>query len=108
MGACAVVAMVAFLFAACGGGTSRGVVTGIAYPCVGPHRTSAQLANIPVRVTMSQRSKVVASQTVRGSHTYRFAVPPGQYMVSSATSPHVSITIYTGEKRRANLDSFCK
>jgi hypothetical protein len=102
-----VLVLVVLPVSACGG-TSTGVVTGIAYPCVGPHRTAAQLANIPVRVTIRQRSEVIARQIVRGSHTYRFAVPSGQYVVSSRTSGPVSIMLHAGEVRRANLLSFCK
>jgi hypothetical protein len=92
----------------CSSGPTTGVVTGVAYPCVGPHRTSAQLANIPVRVTIRQRSKVIARETVRGSHTYRFDMPPGQYVVSSRTSGPTSITLHAGEVDRTNLPSFCK
>lgn len=70
------------LLAACGGGPTTAVVRGYAEPCVGPHRTQAQIAAIPVRVTISQHSDVIARQTARGSHLYRFVVTPGTYVVS--------------------------
>jgi len=89
------------LLAACGGaatttttppgaGTTTtgpaGVITGVASPCVGYAATASQMAQLPVRVTLTEGSRTVTSVIVRGSHTYRFIEPPGRYIVSSDQS----------------------
>ncbi len=102
------------MLAACGGGpatnpSASGVVTGYAEPCVGPFRTQAQISEIPVRVTLEDHSRVVASQTVRGSHTYRLTVPPGRYRISTdAASRPVDITVHSGGVVRTDLISSCR
>ena len=99
--------------AACGGGpatkaSAPGVVTGIAEPCLGPHRTQTQIARIPVRVTLEDHSGVVATQTVRGSHTYRLRVSPGSYRISDAASGVVDVTVPSAGVVRVDLVSHCK
>jgi hypothetical protein len=69
-----------------------------------------QLANLPVQVTVTQGSRTIASQTVRGSHVYVFTLPPGSYVVSSDAlgGNHPSrITLHSGEVRQVNLYSMC-
>ena len=104
----AVFAMVGALLAACGEGATTGSLTGHAAPCLGPHLAPAQRATIPVRVTVTEHSKVIADQTVRGSHTYRFNLAPGRYVVSSNASRPVSIILRAGEVQRVNLGDLCK
>ena len=59
---------------------SEGAVTGVATPRHPQALTSpAQLANIPVTVTISAGGMTIATQTVTGSHNYRFVVAPGLY-----------------------------
>ena len=72
------------LLAGCGGSASptSAVVTGVAAPCIGV-TTTAQYARVPVEVVVKEGSRTVASKTVTGSHTYRFVLPPGRYMVYS-------------------------
>jgi hypothetical protein len=86
-----------------------GVVSGVAAPCEGPYMPSAQYEAIPVRVQLLKDIRVVAVQTVTGSHTFRFTAPPGEYVVKSnqsATSPsHISIT--SGATTTTNIYSAC-
>lgn len=102
------------LLAACGGAattTASGVVTGVATPCVSLATNEAQIANIPVRVTIAKSSTTIANQTVRGSHTYRFTLPPGHYEVTSDAlggGHPVSVNVNAGEVVRANLISVCQ
>jgi len=101
------------LASGCGRGAATsvktGLITGVASPCVGVAKTENQIAKMPVRVTLTQRSRTVASQVVYGSHTYRFTEPKGQYLVSSDQSgvTPASVTLHTGEVARINLFSPC-
>ena len=70
--------------------------------------TSDVIASVPVRVTIMGHSKIIANQTVRGSHTYRFNVAPGRYVVSSNASQPVSIILHAGEVLRVDLGDECK
>lgn len=71
---------------------------------------SAQYEAIPVRVQLLKDGQVVSTQTVRGSHTFRFAASPGEYVVrsnQSATSPsHVTLT--PGATATVNIYSSCQ
>jgi hypothetical protein len=102
------------LLAACGGAatkTESGVVTGVATPCVSVARTEAQIAKIPVRVTIMKGSTIIATKTVRGDHTYRFTVPSGHYIVISDAlggARPVSVNVNAGDVVRANLYSVCQ
>lgn len=86
-----------------------GVITGLVSPCAGVELPSA-FAQIPVRVTLSQRAHRVASQVIQGMGTYRFNEPQGEYVVStdqsSITPTHV--TVHSGEVARVNLLAECK
>lgn len=96
------------VLAACGGGPPGGTVTGHAAVCLGPHRTQAQIAAIPVRVEVTQHSRPVASATVRGSHTYRFRLAPGRYAVSSGAGRSVPVVVRPGSLLRVDLADFCR
>jgi hypothetical protein len=83
------------------------VLTGVATPCIG---ATTHIGRMEVRVTLSADSKIVASQAVTGSHTYRFRVAPGQYRVSSDqqyVSP-VRVTLHSGQTTTIDLDPNCK
>ena len=85
-----------------------GVVTGIATPC--HPQAYGNPASVPVTVTITAYGKTIATQTVTGSHTYRFVVLPGQYVVSSngvGSTPPATVGVKAGEVVRANLLSDC-
>ena len=85
------------------------VVTGVATPCVGS-TTPGQYAQMKVRVILSAGSRPVASQTVAGSHRYRFQVTPGQYRVSSDqqyVAPE-DVTLHAGRITTVDLVARCK
>jgi hypothetical protein len=84
-------------------------LTGVASPCVGV-TTSDQYVQMKVNVTLSANSRTVASQTVTGTHTYRFQVSPGQYRVSS-DQPYAApedVTLRAGSTTNVDLDPHCK
>ena len=98
------------------------VVTGVAEPCTGV-MTTAQYARVPVDVTVKEGSRTIAGETVTGSHTYRFVLPPGAYMVYSDQfqsrthlvperfakgPPLVSAVLHSGETDHINLVPNCK
>jgi hypothetical protein len=87
-----------------------GFVTGVASPCFGPFRPGFLPAKSKVRVQLSGDERLIASQTVTGSHVYRLAAPPGTYMVSSdqgGTTPQF-VTVSKGKTRKVNLISVCR
>ena len=92
-----------------GSKTPRGIVTGVAVPCHPQAYESNHLGRIPVTVTLTAGNRTVATQTVRGSHTYRFEVAPGSYVVSSnGEPPHPAhVTVRPGQVVKANLGSTC-
>lgn len=105
--------------AACGGGSSnsvsttappaRGIVSGVASPCEGPAMPQGLYRAVKVHVHLFKSTRVIAEQTETGSHTFRFVVPPGNYVVSSnqsATTP-TAVTIKPGKTRTVNLYSRC-
>jgi hypothetical protein len=86
------------------------VVTGVAAPCTGPVLPGA-LARLPVTVTLSRASRVVATQSVRGRHVYRFAASPGAYVVASKErggSRPVRVTVQPGATTVVPIRSSCK
>jgi len=102
------------LLAACGGAettttTPPGMITGVASPCVGYAATASQMAQLPVRVTLTEGSRSVTSVIVRGSHIYRFAEPPGTYTVSSdqAGVMPTSVNLRSGQVAHFDLISPC-
>jgi hypothetical protein len=95
--------------AACGGAgttttTPPGVITGVATPCVGYAATASQMAELPVRVTLTEGSRTVTSVIVRGSHTYRLTEPPGQYVVSSDQAGVAPTGVNLGAGQVAHVD----
>jgi hypothetical protein len=90
------------------GQASDGIVSGVAAPCEGPYR-SDQYEAVPVHVQLLKDNRVVAVQTVTGSHTFRFAAAPGEYVVrsnQSATSPH-HFKVTPGSSTTVNIYSAC-
>lgn len=72
--------------AGCGRGATPsafGTVTGIAEPCVGPPVSQSVLRSMPVTVTLSHNAHIVARQTIRGPHVFRFTAGAGAYVVST-------------------------
>lgn len=90
--------------------TANGTITGVASPCVGPPITSTQLSELPVTVYLTQGSQKVAQQTVKSTHTYRFVVPAGNYVVATHEgegSKPVAVTARSGQTSHADIPSFC-
>jgi len=90
------------------GAPKPGLLTGTATPCVGAPALY-EYSRIPLRVTLTKGSQVVARQSGHGSMTYRFSEAPGQFRVSSdqsGTSP-VSVAVHSGETTRVDLISHC-
>jgi hypothetical protein len=81
-----------------------GVVTGVAEPCDGPVLNNVDLSTV---VTIKAASRTVATQTVQGNHTYRLAVPPGHYTLSSNASPAVAVVVASGHVAHVNLPDLC-
>ena len=70
---------------------------------------TAKYESIPVRVQLLRGKRVVAEQTVTGSHTFRFAVAAGDYVVrsnQSATVPTHS-TVTPASTTTVNIYSAC-
>ena len=89
---------------------ANGTITGIASPCVGQAFTPTQYGKLPVTVYLTQGSRLVAQQTVKGTHTYRFAVPAGNYVVNThenGGSKPVSMTVRSGQTTHADIPSIC-
>lgn len=83
-----------------------GHVTGLAYPCVG----ISAVMGTPVTVTLRIGSHVVASQTVRYPHLFRFSARPGRYVLSSSAQtsrPHAAV-IRAESTIRIDLNTSCK
>lgn len=91
------------------GTTLFGIISGVASPCEGPALSQQALDAIKVRVQLIEKTRVIAVQTVTGSHNYRFYTPTGTYVVrsnQSATIP-MTVTVMTGQTRTVNLYSGC-
>lgn len=86
---------------------ANGTITGVASPCVGPAITYSRL---PVTVYLTQGARLVAHQTVKGTHTYRFVVPAGSYVVATHEgegSKPVPVTVRSGQTTHADIPSLC-
>ncbi len=107
----AVLALVAIAASGCGGASaSDGNVSGVASPCVGI-TTTAELAAIAVRVTLSQHSKVVDTETVTGHHHFRLSARPGQYLLTSdqyQKAEFFVVVLHAGETTHVDLAVSCK
>ena len=88
---------------------ANGTITGVASPCVGVI-TSAAYQRLSVTVYLSQGARTVAHQTVKGTHTYRFVVPAGPYVVATHEgdgSKTVPVTLHSGQTIHADIPSYC-
>ena len=108
----ATLCLAALVLAQCGQNSTppEGAVTGIASPCVGP-MTSTTYRDLPVTVYLTRQARPVAEQTVKGTHTYRFVIPAGNYVVATHEgegSKPVSATVHVGGTTHANIPSFCR
>jgi hypothetical protein len=95
--------------ASCSSSPRPAVLSGVATPCVGLV-TQDQYVQMPVHVVLSEGAHTVTSQIVRGSHTYRFKVAPGLYVVSSdqSTVAPTRVTLRSGQIAHVNLSTHCK
>ena len=87
-----------------------GYISGNAQLCQGPYASQQTQAATPVRIQLIDGHKLVRVETVKGSHNYRFSVPPGTYMVKSdqgGTTPK-TITVTAGMVRTVDLPSICR
>jgi hypothetical protein len=72
--------------------------------------TPGDIARRPDTVTLASDGKTVATQTVTGSHIYRFVVAPGAYQVLSSGrggQPPASVHVDAGQLVRVDLFSNC-
>jgi hypothetical protein len=83
-----------------------GTVTGVASPCW-PYAFNAGIKKAPVEVSVLQNGRIVVSQTVRGSHVYRFQLTPSSYVVSTPYSKAVPIAITAGRTVKVDLPDDC-
>ena len=86
-----------------------GTITGVASSCTGPI-ASAGYQRLAVSVYLTQGSRAVAHQTVKGTHTYRFVVPSGDYVVATHEgdgSKPVPVTVRSGQTTHADIPSYC-
>jgi len=90
--------------------STMGYISGNAQLCQGPYASQQAQAATPVRIELIDENKVVRAETVKGSHNYRFSVPPGTYLVKSdqgGTTPK-TITVAAGFTRTVDLPSICR
>ena len=59
------------------------VLSGVAAPCPNPFWGGVPRSRIPVRVVLTKSARIVASETLKGRHIYRFVVSPGRCVVRS-------------------------
>jgi hypothetical protein len=90
--------------------TSKGVITGVAAPCVGVAIRPGGYSKIAVTVYLTRGSRAVSQQTVAGSHVYRFVVPGGPYTVAThegGGSKPVNVLVRAGRVTHADIPSYC-
>jgi hypothetical protein len=88
---------------------AKGTVTGVAAPCIGPI-TSTGYQKLEVTVYLTRGLRLVADQTVKGTHTYRFVVASGNYIVATHEgegSRPVPVTVRPGQTTHADIPSYC-
>ena len=85
-----------------------GIVTGVAGACA-PPMTPEEYQKVPVGVLLEQNGRTFQRQTVTGTHTFVFHVPPGNYVVRSAGTPtlHIPATVTKGHSTVVSLPSLC-
>jgi hypothetical protein len=93
-----------------GSPAADGTITGVASPCIGAI-TSAGYERLSVTVYLTKGARVVARQTVRDTHVYRFVTPPGDYVVATHEgegSKPVPVTVRSGQTTKINIPSYCR
>jgi hypothetical protein len=88
------------------GAQHLGIVTGVASPCW-PYAFNKGIKKARVEVSVLQNGRTVVSQTVRGSHVYRFQLTPSSYVVSTPYSKAVPIVITSGQTVKVDLPDEC-
>jgi hypothetical protein len=83
-----------------------GIVTGVAYPCW-PYASDKGIKKARVEVSVLQNGRTVVSQTVRGSHVYRFQLRPSTYVVATPYSKAVPIVVTAGRIVKVDLPDDC-
>lgn len=87
---------------------SDGTLIGIAAPCVGTAITTDSYNRLPMLVTLTRASKVVAKQAGHGPVNFRFAVAPGTYTVSATRQLQTkTIVVQSGQTTHVNLPDVC-
>jgi len=109
---CVAICMTGLVLAQCSQNSppANGTITGVASPCVGVAITPGGYSKIPVTVYLTQGSRHIAQQTVTGTHTYRFVVPAGNYVVATHEgegSKPVPVTVRSGQTTNANIPNYC-
>ena len=114
-----VLVIVAMALAACTTTAAKptGVVTGVAYPCVGGVVTASRpRVTVAVTVLLYSGREVIKSETVRPDHSYRFTTAPGPYTVklrqqagtqSVQPYPPKAVEVRTGRTATANFPGGC-
>jgi hypothetical protein len=107
----AIVCLFGLLLAQCSQSSSPadGAIAGVASPCVGAI-ASAGYHGLSVTVYLSQGGRAVTHQTVRGTHTYRFDVPAGHYVIATHEgdgSKPVPVVVRSEQTTHANIPSYC-
>lgn len=71
--------------------------------------TAAGQRGLSVTVYLTQGARAVADQTVRGTHTYRFAVQAGYYVVATHEGDRkpVPVTVRSGQTTHADIPRYC-
>lgn len=86
---------------------SVGIVTGRAWPCDGP-----PAPGLKAKVQVYLNRRVVGSQQVVSGGTYRFALPPGRYVVTNTGNltsglPNWSVTVAAGQATHLDVPDRC-
>jgi hypothetical protein len=71
--------------------------------------TPVEYQKFPVGVLLVKYGRTIERQTVTGTHTFVFHVPPGDYVVQAAGTPtlHIPATVRTGGSTIVDLPSLC-
>jgi hypothetical protein len=72
----------ALVVASCSSGPTSGVLTGVAWPCIGP--VSIATTHMPIEVTAYRGHTLAAHAEITGGNTYRFVLPAAFYTVMNA------------------------
>jgi hypothetical protein len=82
----------------------------MAVPCVGVISTKAERA-VAITVDLTKGSKRIASEVVKGRHTFHFAVGAGHYLLTehfqSGVAP-TKVVVHPGTTTRITVNPKCK